>query len=73
MAWICPAEGTDWYKVEPNGTTTKVEPPVNECTNCTGEGAEMGAKRITQLRKVWLLRQSLMTLRFFKVLENRKI
>ena len=40
------AEGTDWYKVEPNGTTTKVDPPVNECTNCTGDGVDMGAKRI---------------------------
>lgn len=39
------AEGTDWYKVEPNGNATKVEPPVNECINCTGEGVDMGKRK----------------------------
>lgn len=39
------AEGTDWYKVEPNGNATKVEPPVNECTNCTGDGVDMGKRK----------------------------
>jgi len=37
------AEGTDWYKVEPNGNATKIDPPVNECPSCTGsDGVEMG-------------------------------
>ncbi|AOC93255.1 Fibronectin type III domain protein [Flavobacterium anhuiense] len=37
------AEGTKWYKVEPNGTTTEISPPINECGNkCIGDGTEMG-------------------------------
>ncbi|SFC79014.1 DNA/RNA non-specific endonuclease [Flavobacterium phragmitis] len=38
------AEGTKWYRVEPNGTATKVDtPPVNECPTCDGpDGVEMG-------------------------------
>lgn len=39
------AEGTDWYKVEPNGNASKIEPPVNECINCTGDGVDMGKRK----------------------------
>jgi hypothetical protein len=42
------AEGTKWYRVEPNGTTkeltSEAEIPVKECTNCNGDGIEMGAE-----------------------------
>lgn len=38
------AEDTHWYRVEPNGTASKVEtPPINECPHCEGlDGVEMG-------------------------------
>jgi|GEM_PF-3345854 len=38
------AEDTHWYRIEPNGTATKVDtPPVNECPQCDGpDGIEMG-------------------------------
>ncbi|MEA9412196.1 fibronectin type III domain-containing protein [Flavobacterium sp. PL02] len=38
------AEGTDWYRVEPNGSAVKVGSPVNECPGCKGsDGVVMGA------------------------------
>ncbi|MFH6989227.1 AHH domain-containing protein [Flavobacterium collinsii] len=41
------AEGTNWYRIEPNGTATKVDtPPVNECPKCDGpDGVEMGKRK----------------------------
>jgi len=38
------SEGTEWYRIDPNGTATKVDtPPVNECPKCDGpDGVEMG-------------------------------
>ncbi|SFZ97117.1 Fibronectin type III domain-containing protein [Chryseobacterium limigenitum] len=36
------ADGSDWYEIAPDGTSTKIQPPVTECVNCTGEGVEMG-------------------------------
>jgi predicted RecA/RadA family phage recombinase len=42
------AEGTKWYRVEPDGTTkeltSEADIPVKECTNCNGDGIEMGAE-----------------------------
>ncbi|GEM_PF-3983517 len=39
------ADGSDWYQINPDGTSSKIQPPVTECTNCTGEGVEMGKKK----------------------------
>lgn len=36
------ADGSDWYEIAPDGASTKIQSPVVECTNCTGEGVEMG-------------------------------
>ncbi|WP_143755763.1 DNA/RNA non-specific endonuclease [Kaistella haifensis] len=36
------ADGSEWYQINPDGTSTKIQPPITECVNCTGEGVEMG-------------------------------
>ena len=69
------AEGTKWYKVEPNGTTTEVTPPVNECgSNCIGDGAEMGRTFSGNLDKEILedLNKTLGTTRAAELLEITK-
>ncbi|MBZ4043853.1 DNA/RNA non-specific endonuclease [Flavobacterium hibisci] len=69
------AEGTKWYKVEPNGTTTEVAPPVNECgTNCIGDGAEMGKTFSGNLDKQVLedLEKTLGSTRLAELLEITK-
>ncbi|MDO3425487.1 fibronectin type III domain-containing protein [Chryseobacterium sp. APV1] len=37
------ADGSEWYQINPDGTSTKIQPPVTECVNCTGNGVTMGA------------------------------
>ncbi|WP_288436025.1 fibronectin type III domain-containing protein [uncultured Chryseobacterium sp.] len=37
------ADGSEWYEIAPNGTSKKIQAPVTECTNCTGNGVTMGA------------------------------
>ncbi|MET3047100.1 hypothetical protein, partial [Flavobacterium covae] len=37
------ADNTKWYEVSPDGTAKELSnPPVKECSTCTGEGVEMG-------------------------------
>ena len=70
------AEGTEWYRVEPNGTATKVDtPPVNECPQCDGpDGVEMGKTFSGNLDKEVLedLNKTLGSARLAELLEITK-
>lgn len=66
------AEGTEWYRIEPNGTATKVDtPPVNECPTCKGDGTEMGVSFSGNLNKEVLddLNKTLGSTRLAELLE----
>lgn len=66
------AEGTEWYRIEPNGTATKVDTsPVNECPTCKGDGTEMGVSFSGNLNKEVLddLNKTLGSTRLAELLE----